>query len=50
MGAEGQPLTARFYLKVEVIEAPPPGGEPPRAYMRKPCVRGRRYAIRLEVP
>ena len=50
MGDEGQPFTARFYIKVEVIEAPPPGGELPKAYMRNPCVRGRRYALRLEVP
>ncbi len=47
---EGKAVVVRFYLKVEVLEKPPPGGIFPKALMRNPGVRGRRYALRVEVP
>jgi len=50
MGGEGEEIATRFYMRLEVVEPPPVGGELPKAYMRSPGLRGRRYAIRLEVP
>ena len=49
-GDDGEALRIRFYLMVEKVQSPPPGGELPRALMRNPKAWGRRYALRLEVP
>jgi len=49
-GGDGEALRIRFYLMVENVQSPPPGGELPKAFMRKPRAWGRRYARRLEVP